>query len=332
MFTANTMGTAIESMGLSIKGDSTTVAPSAKKLRQGVKAGRLLLDLIEKDIRISRIINRESFLNAATVDLALGGSTNCVLHLLAIAEEANIDFALDDFNKLSEKVPHLVNLSPAGPYEVEDLENAGGVPGVMTQLKDKLYLDVDTVDGKLRDRLKEVKIDSSVIRPIKNPVHEQGGIKVLYGNLAPKGCVVKQTAVDEKMMKFKGKAKIYESEEEAVKAIDNGEIKKGEVIVIRYEGPKGGPGMREMLTPTSRVSGSELSGEVALITDGRFSGATKGAAIGHISPEAAEGGPIAILEDGDLINIDIRKGKIDVELQQKKIENRLHKWQRPERK
>lgn len=329
MFTANTMGSAIESMGLSVKGDATAHAVSGKKSRQAVQAGRRIMDLVEEDIKMSDILTRDALLNAIKVDLALGGSTNCVLHLLAIANEADIELSLGDFNELSSEIPHLVNLSPAGPHELIDLENAGGVPAVMKRLEDHLELDIDTIDGEVKDRLAEGDVDSEVIRPMDDPVHEKGGIKVLFGNIAPNGAVVKQTAVKDEMRKFEGTAKVFSSEEEAVEAIDKNEIESGDVIVIRYEGPKGGPGMREMLTPTSRISGSKLSGEVALVTDGRFSGATRGAAIGHVSPEAAQGGPIAVLQDGDQINIDIDEGKLDVDLSQQEIRDRLDDWEKP---
>lgn len=331
MFTANTMASAIETMGLSLPKDATTHAETDKKKKQAYRTGKTITELIENNTKIKDIITKKSILNAAMVDLALGGSTNSVLHLLAIAEEAEIKFKQKNFNQLSEKIPHLVNMSPAGPHELIDLHKAGGIPTVLQRLQKELHLNQKTVKGTLKNRINNKK-STEIIKTKENPVHKQGGIKILYGNIAPNGAVVKQTAVSKKMMKFKGKAKVFNSEEECVKAIDNNKINKGEVIVIRYEGPKGGPGMREMLTPTSRISGSKLNGEVALITDGRFSGATRGAAIGHISPEAIEKGPISIIKNGDPIQINIPKAKINLKIPKQKIEKRLKQWKRPKTK
>lgn len=331
MFTANTMGCAIESMGLSVKRDSTTPAVTGRKLQQAVKAGRIVGDLIEKDLKITDIITKDSLMNTLKVNLAIGGSTNSVLHLLAISQELGIDLDLRDFNELSEKIPHLVDVIPSGSQTVADFDRAGGIPGVIKRLKKDLNLETKTIDGNLSDRLENVEIDENTIKSRENPLHETGGLKILFGNIAPDGAVVKQTAVSESMLTFEGRANVFESEEECVKAIDEGLIEEGDVLIIRYEGPKGGPGMREMLTTTSRISGSDLSEEVALVTDGRFSGATRGPAIGHVSPEAAEGGPIAVIEDGDRIEIDVLNGEIKVNLTEEEIKNRLKKWEIPKR-
>jgi len=269
-----------------------------------------------------------AFENAITVDMALGGSTNTVLHLLAVAKEAGVSLPLTIFDKIGRHVPHLCDMVPSGPYALEDLDAAGGLPALMKELKHLLHLDALTVTGKtVSKNIADARVvDAKVIRPLKDPVHREGGIAILTGNLAPKGAVVKTAAVSPKMLTHKGPAKIFDSEESTIKAIQNSEIKSGDVVVIRYEGPKGGPGMPEMLLPTATIAGMGLSESVALVTDGRFSGATRGPCIGHVSPEAAEGGPIAAIKNGDIILIDIPKRTLNVKLTDEEIENRLKSW------
>ncbi len=327
LYTANTMACLTEAMGMSLPGCGTALAVSAKKRRIAQGSGERIVELVKKDIKPLDIINKESLENAIVVDMALGGSSNTVLHLMAIANEAKINLDLKTFDKISKTTAHITNIEPAGIHFMEDLEYAGGIPAVLKRLKTKLN-NVETVSGrKIFDIADEAEIsDEEVIRPFSRAYHKQGGIAVLYGNLAPNGAVVKQAAVSQKMMKFTGKARVFNREEEAMAAILNKEIKKGDCIVIRYEGPSGGPGMREMLAPTSAIVGMGLADSVALITDGRFSGGTKGPCIGHISPEAAAGGLIAILKDGDIINIDILNCKIEVELEKAEIEKRFKGW------
>lgn len=325
MFTANTMNCATEAMGMGLAGHGTIPAIDARRRQLAKEAGRQVMELLASNIRPRDIINRDSIYNAFTVDMALGGSTNSVLHLAAIAHEAGFDFPLTTINEISERTPTLCKLRPAGDYHVEDLDRAGGIPAVMKELKSLLKLDAKTVSGKSAGEVIAGSrvIDKEVIRS-KSTAHSRvGGIAILFGNLAPDGAVVKRSAVVPEMMVHQGPARVFDSEEEATKAIMGGSIKRGEVIVIRYEGPKGGPGMREMLTPTSLLSGMGLDKEVALVTDGRFSGATRGAAIGHVSPEAASRGPIAALKDGDIIRIDIPNHKLEVELTEKERAGRL---------
>ncbi|MCM8782347.1 MAG: dihydroxy-acid dehydratase, partial [Candidatus Omnitrophica bacterium] len=281
----------------------------------------------------STIMTKEAFENAIRIDMALGGSTNTALHLVAIAKEAGIKLPLELFDKISRETPHITSILPGGKFYMEDLDAAGGIPAVMKRLATSLN-DAMTLSGKTISQIaREAEVyDEDVIRPVKNPYHKEGGIAVLKGNLAPDGAVVKQTAVSEKALKFKGKAVVFDSEEAAMNAILDGKIRKGNVVVIRYEGPKGGPGMREMLGPTSAIVGMGLVEEVALITDGRFSGGTQGPCIGHISPEAAAGETLAIVEDGDEIVIDIPNRKLDVKLTQLEIKARLSKWKEPEPK
>ena len=283
------------------------------------------MELLANDIRPRDIINKDSIHNAFTVDMALGGSTNSVLHLMAMAHEAGVDFPLAMVNQISQHTPHLSRLRPAGDYHVEDLDRAGGIAAVMKELKELLNLKAKTVSGKsVAEVITDSRVwDKEVIHPIAHAHSPTGGIAVLFGNLAPEGAVVKRAAVAPEMMTHRGAARVFDSEEEATKAIMNKKIKPGEVVVIRYEGPKGKPGMREMLTPTSLLSGMGMDKEVALVTDGRFSGATRGAAIGHVSPEAASRGPIAALRNGDIINIDIPNYRLDVELSDKQISERL---------
>ena len=327
LYTANTMACLTETMGMSLPGCGTSLAGSAKKRRIAQASGERITELVKKNITPLSIINKQSLENAIVVDMALGGSTNTVLHLMAIAHEAKIKLDLATFDRISKTTPHITNLEPAGAYFMEDLEYAGGVPAVLKRLKKKLH-NTNTLSGKKIFEIADQAsiFDQEVIRPLNKAYHKQGGIAVLYGNLAPSGAVVKQAAVSAKMMKFKGKARVFNREEEAMQAILAGKIKKGDVIVIRYEGPAGGPGMREMLAPTSAIVGMGLADSVALITDGRFSGGTKGPCIGHISPEASSGGEIAILKDSDLIEIDIPKRKIEVRLTKSEIEKRYRGW------
>jgi dihydroxy-acid dehydratase len=324
LYTANTMACLTEAMGMSLAGAGTALAVSAKKRRIAEASGERIVELVKKNILPRDIITKDSLENAIVVDMALGGSSNTVLHLMAIANEAGIKLDLKTFDKIGKNIPHITSLEPAGAHFMEDLEYAGGVPAVLKRLKNKLH-NHSTVSGqKIFDIAESARIfDEDVIRPLNKAYHKEGGIAVLFGNLAPDGAVVKQAAVSPKMMKFSGKARVFNQEEEAMQAILDGKIKSGDVVVIRYEGPSGGPGMREMLAPTSAIVGMGLQDSVALITDGRFSGGTKGPCIGHVSPEAAAGGPIAILRDGDIISIDISKRKLEVKLSQAEIAKRL---------
>jgi dihydroxy-acid dehydratase len=325
MFTANTMNCATEAMGMGLSGNGTIPAVDGRRRQLAKEAGQRVVELVADDIRPRNIITKDSIHNAFTVDMALGGSSNSVLHLMAVAHEAEIDFPLSLVNEVSQHTPHLCKLSPAGEQRIEDFDRAGGVAGVMKELKKLLKLGARTVSGKSVAQIiagAEV-LDREVIHSVADAYSATGGIAVLFGNLAPEGAVVKRAAVAPEMLVHKGPARVFNSEEEAMPAIMSGSIKPGEVIVIRYEGPKGGPGMREMLTPTSLLSGIGMDKEVALITDGRFSGGSRGAAIGHISPEAASRGPIAALTDGDIIKIDIPNCKLEVELSNKEISNRL---------
>jgi len=324
LYTANTMACISEAMGMSLPGCATSMAASAKKRRVAQASGERIVKLVRKDIKPLDIITAKSLENAIVIDMALGGSSNTVLHLMSIAHEAGIKLDLKTFDRISRKTPHIANLEPAGPHFMEDLEHAGGIPAVLKRLKSKLH-NVVTVSGlKTFDIADDAAIHGEeVLRPLNRAYHREGGIAVLYGNLAPDGAVIKQSAVGPKMMKFSAKARVFNREEEAMQAILNKRIHKGEVIVIRYEGPAGGPGMREMLAPTSAIVGMGLAESVALITDGRFSGGTKGPCIGHISPEASAGGPIAILKDSDIIDIDIPGRKLNVRLSKQEIDNRL---------
>jgi len=327
LYTANTMACITETLGMSLPGAACALAVSAKKRRIAQDSGERIVELVKKNILPQDIINKKSLENATVVDMALGGSTNTVLHLMAIAHEAGINLNLKEFDKISKTTPHITNLEPAGTYFMEDLEYAGGIPAVLKRLKSKLNNTMTLSAKRIFDIANEAQIfDKDVIRPFNKAYHKQGGIAVLFGNLAPNGAVVKQSAVSPKMMKFTGKAKVFNREEEAMQAILNRKIKKGDCIVIRYEGPSGGPGMREMLAPTSAIVGMGLAEEVALITDGRFSGGTKGPCIGHISPEAKAGGTIAILKDGDIITIDIPNRKLEVKLSKSEIEKRFKNW------
>ena len=330
MFTANSMNCLSEAIGLALPGNGTIPAVFADRIRLAKETGKKIMELVKKNLTPKKLITKESFENAIAVDMALGCSTNTVLHLLAIAKEAGIDISLKTFDEISKKTPVLAKLIPAGEHGVVDLHFAGGIPAVMKELSKLgiIHLDVKTVTGKtLRENLKEVKVlNYEVIRPVENPYHKEGGIAILYGSLAPEGAVVKTSAIVPKMLKYSGRAKVFNSEEEAYQAILEGKIKPGDVVVIRYEGPKGGPGMREMLSPTSAIIGMGLGDSVALITDGRFSGGTQGACIGHVSPEAAEGGPIALVEEGDIIEIDIPQRRLDLKISEKELERRRKKW------
>jgi dihydroxy-acid dehydratase len=325
MFTANTMNCLTEALGMALTGNGTIPAVDARRISLARETGRQIMELLTGEICPRDIITREAIQNAFMVDMALGGSTNSVLHLIAIAHEAGIEFPLAEVNQISEKTPHLAKLSPAGDYRIEDLDLAGGIGAVMKEITGLLNMGVTRASGKsLADELAGAQVrDREVIRPISQPHSPTGGLTILFGNLAPEGAVVKSAAVSPGMLCHQGAARVFNSEEEATESILSGSIKPGEVVVIRYEGPKGGPGMREMLGPTSLLSGMGLDDKVALVTDGRFSGATKGAAIGHVSPEAASGGPIAALRDGDAIVIDIPNHKIDVDLSEDEIKGRL---------
>ncbi len=338
LFTANTMGCITEALGMSLLGCGTSMAIDANKSKIAKRSGMQIMKLFKENIRPRDIMTEKTFENAICVDMAIGGSTNTVLHLPAIANECGIKLSLDLFDKLSRETPHLTSIRPGGPHFMLDLDRAGGIQAVMDRIKDRLNLNCMTVTGKtLHENLLGLKIlnpekNREVIRTKENPYHKEGGIAVLKGNLAPRGSVVKQSAVDSKIMKHSGPARVFDCEEDANDAILKGKIKKGDVIVIRYEGPKGGPGMREMLAPTSAIAGMGLSDSVALITDGRFSGGTRGPCIGHISPEAAEGGPIAIVQERDMIEIDIPQRRLNLKLSEKEIQERLKKWKKREKK
>lgn len=336
MFTANSMNCLSEALGLALPGNGTIPAVHAARYRLAKEAGMALMNMVAKGITPRQIATLAAFENAMAVDMALGCSTNTVLHVPAIAREADIDLSLALFNEISNRTPHLAYLSPGGPHHLEDLDRAGGVPAVMQEL-----LAAGLVSGApltstgrtVAENLAKVRVlDDTIIRPLSNPYHKQGGIAILWGNLAPEGAVVKQAAVAPEMMVNEGAARVFESEEAATQAILGGQIKAGDVVVVRYEGPRGGPGMREMLTPTSSIAGMGLDKDVALLTDGRFSGGTRGAAIGHISPEAADGGPIALVRDGDRIKIDIPGKTITLLVDEAELAKRKAGWQPPEPK
>jgi len=326
MYTANTMNCLTEALGMGLPGNGTVPAVFSERLRLAKKAGMQIVQVLKKDLRPKDIMTKEAFENAVAMDMALGGSSNTALHLPAIAHEAGVKLTLDDFNEIAKKTPQLCKLSPSGEYFIEDLYRAGGVTGVMKRMLEngRLHADAKTVALQTQGELaKEAFInDDDVIRPWDNPAYETGGIAVLKGNLAVDGSVVKEGAVDREMLVHSGPAKVFDCEEDAVEAIKTGKIVAGDVVVIRYEGPKGGPGMREMLAPTAMIAGMGLDKDVALITDGRFSGATRGASIGHVSPEAASGGTIGIVQDGDIIEIDIPARKLNVKLSDEEIARR----------
>jgi len=327
MFTANSMNCLTEALGMGLPGNGTIPAVMAARTRLAKKAGMKIMELVEKDIRPSQIMTKEAFENALKVDMALGGSSNTVLHVLAIAHEMGIQITLEEINQIAAETPQICKLSPAGSNHIEVLDRAGGVSAVMNELMSHGYLHkgVTTVNAQtLEETIRNYKVkDENVIRSIQSPYSETGGLAILFGNLAPDGAVVKQGAVSKEMLIHQGPARVFNSEEETVEAILGGKIQPGDVVVIRYEGPKGGPGMREMLTPTSALAGMGLDSSVALITDGRFSGATRGASIGHVSPEAAAMGPIAAVEEGDLIKIDIPARKIELVADDETIAKRL---------
>ncbi len=330
LYTANTMNCLTEAMGMSLPWCGTALATSAEKRRIAFESGVRVVELVKKNVTPRKILTRAAFENAIRVDLALGGSTNTVLHLLAIAHEAGVDLPLELFDEISKTTPHIASLEPVGDYYLEDLHWAGGIGAVLARLKDSIK-DNPTVSGK---RIKAIisavdYIDDNVLRPLKKPYHKEGGIAVLKGNIAPLGAVVKQSGVSSNMMRFSGRARVFDSEEKAMKAILGKKIKKGDCIVIRYEGPKGGPGMREMLAPTATLMGMGLGETVALITDGRFSGGTRGPCIGHISPEAMEGGPIALIKEGDLIEMDIHKRTLELRVAEGELERRKKTWRPP---
>lgn len=326
MYTANSMNCVTEALGLGLPGNGTVLAVHAARRRLAKEAGMKIMQLLKKDIKPRDIATLDAFKNAIAVDMALGCSTNTVLHIPAVAHEAGIRLDLDLFNEISKKTPNLCKLSPAGAHHIEDLDAAGGIQAVMKRISSLGVIKEQalTVTGKtVGENLKSAKVlDDDVIRPLNNPYIKEGGLAILKGNLAPDGCVVKQSAVAENMLVNESVARVFDSEDEAIKAILGGKIKAGDIVVIRYEGPKGGPGMREMLAPTSAISGMGLDTTVALLTDGRFSGGTRGAAIGHISPEAADGGPIALIKEGDIIAIDIPKKRITLKVSPEEMKRR----------
>lgn len=336
LFTANSMACLTEAMGMSLPYCATTHAVDSKKIQMARESGEKIIELVEKNITPSMIMTQDAFFNAVVVDLALGGSSNTTLHLPAIAYELydkGVRVNLDLFDELSRKIPHLTTISPSGPHTMLDLDKAGGIPAILKVLKDKIKGENLTCTGQsLKKNIKDARVNNdNVIRPTNNPVHSEGGIAVLKGNLSPNGSVVKQAAVTEDMLIHEGPAKVYNSEEECVQAIFQNKITDGDVVIIRYEGPQGGPGMREMLNPTSAISGRGLD-SVALVTDGRFSGGTRGPCIGHVSPEAMANGPIAVIKNGDLIKIDIPRRKLELMLEEEEIQRRIRKVKHPKKK
>lgn len=330
MYTANSMNCLTEVLGMGLRGNGTIPAVYSERIRLAKHAGMKVMELWEKNICPRDIMTEKAMLNALTVDMALGCSTNSMLHLPAIAHEIGMDFEIDFANGISERTPNLCHLAPAGPTHMEDLNEAGGVYAVMNELNKLglLHTECMTVTGKtVGENIKDaVNLNPEVIRPVENPYSKTGGLAVLKGNLAPDGSVVKRSAVVDEMLVHEGPARVFECEEDAIAAIKGGQIKEGDVVVIRYEGPKGGPGMREMLNPTSAIAGMGLGSSVALITDGRFSGASRGASIGHVSPEAAVGGPIALVEEGDIIKIDIPNLKLEIAVSDEELEKRRQAW------
>lgn len=331
MGTANTMACLAEAVGMSLPGDGTAHATTAKKDRLAVEAGYKVMDLLKERMTPSAIMTREAIENMLRVNMAIGGSLNTVLHIPALARELGIGMDLDMFDSMSRETPHLCNIEPSGPYALSDLDEAGGIPAVMKRLEDKLKLDARTVTGRnVRENLQNAEVfNEEVIRPADSPVHEYGGMAVLRGNLAPDGAVIKQVAVDPKLWKFEGPARVFECEEDATAALMSQQIKAGDVVVIRYEGPKGGPGMREMQMFRSLLKFAGLLDKVYLVTDGRFSGYTGGPCVGYLSPEAAEGGPFAALRDGDVISVDIENRRLDVKLDAAELDRRVREWKRP---
>lgn len=335
LFTANTMACVTEALGLSLPGCGTAHAVDAKKVRIAKQSGMKIIELVKNGITPHRIVTGDSLDNAIRVDMAIGGSTNTALHLPAIAAEFGIELLLSRFDEISKETPHLINLRPGGDRYLIDFERAGGVPAIMQRLNEMLSLDVMTVTGRsLKENLDEYIVinpcaNKEIIATLESPIHAEGGIAVLRGSLAPDGSVVKQTAVSQKMMRFSGAARVFDSEELAMKAIMSNKIKPGDCVIIRYEGPKGGPGMREMLSPTAAIAGMGLIDSVALITDGRFSGGTRGLCIGHVSPEAAEGGTVALVQEGDIIEIDIPKRALNLKVEKEELDKRRKAWKPP---
>ena len=336
MFTANTMNCMAEALGMALPGNGTIPAVDAARIRLAKRAGARIMELLAKDVKPRDIMTQAAFHNAVAADMAFGGSTNTALHLPAIAYEAGVELDLKTFDRISKMTPYICSMSPGGKHYLVDLDEAGGVQAVLKELTKKGLIDKSciTVTGRtVGENLDQAAIlNRDVIKSVDEPYHDEGGLAVLYGNIAPKGAVVKQSAVAPEMLKRSGVAKVYDSENAAFADMMARKLQKGDVVVIRYEGPKGGPGMREMLLPTATIAGMGLDKDVALITDGRFSGASRGAAIGHISPEAAEGGPIAIIQTGDIIDIDIPNNKLDVRLSDQEIQRRLSEWKRPKPK
>lgn len=326
LFTANSMACLTEVMGMSLTGCGTSLAIDEKKLKIAKETGKKIVELVKKGIKPRDIVSMASFRNAVRVDMAIGGSTNTALHIPAISKDFGQNVTLDLFDEISREIPHITSLRPAGLFTIRDLDNAGGMSAVLNRIIDSVE-DAPTVNGKnIKDIAKEGKVmDDNVLRPLDNPYHKQGGIAILKGNLAPQGAVIKQAAVSEKMMQFTGRARVFDCEQDATDAITSGKIVAGDVVIIRYEGPRGAPGMPEMLSPTSLIMGRGLGDSVALITDGRFSGATRGGAIGHVSPEAYEKGPIAAVKDDDIIEIDIPARKLEVKISDKEMQERLSK-------
>lgn len=329
MFTANSMNCLTEAIGLALPGNGTVPAVYAERIRLARETGKISVELVRKGIRVSDIVDERSIENALAVDMALGCSTNTVLHLMAFVHELGLSFSLDKINEVSDRTPNLCRISPAGKHHIFDLYEAGGVSAVLYELskKDLVHPDARTVEGTVAHRVKNARNKNpEVIRPVEEPYSTTGGLTILFGTLAPDGAVVKSAAVDSSLFKRRLRARVFDSEEEAISAILSGTINKGEAVVIRYEGPKGGPGMREMLQPTSAICGMGLDRDTALITDGRFSGGTRGAAIGHVSPEAQEGGPIALVKDGDEIEINIHEKRIDLLVEERVLEERKKEW------
>jgi dihydroxy-acid dehydratase len=327
MYTANTMACIIEALGLSLPGSGTIPAVDARRIRLAKKTGMIIMELLKKKIKPRRIVNEDSLRNAIAVDVAMGGSTNAVLHLMAIANEANIDLKLETFDKISSNTPQIVDMMPAGKIPVEDLDRAGGVQGIMKRLTERGLVKTDLITATaktVKENIQEAEIIGNIIRPLNRPIKPTGALAVLYGNLAPDGAVIKTAGL--KRISFKGEAMVFDCEEDGIDAASKGKIGKGNVVVIRYEGPKGGPGMREMLSLTSILLGMGLGEDVALITDGRFSGATHGMMVGHVSPEAAEGGPIAVVRNGDAIEIDIEKRSLTLDVNDDVLKKRLASW------
>jgi len=333
LYTANTQSCLIEAMGMSLPGCGTALAVSAKKDRIAAESGELIVNLARRNVLPRTILRKEAFENAIMVDMAMGGSTNTILHLIAIAHEAGIDLPLDLFDKISRHTPRITNIRPGGEHFMEDIEWAGGVPAILKRLQAKLKNCMTLSKKTIEQIAREARVyDDDVIRSTKNPYAHEGGITILKGSLAPEGAVVKQSAVSSKALKISGKAKVFDSEEKAMQAVLKNEIAKGDIVVIRHEGPKGGPGMREMLSVTAAIMGMGLGDTVGLITDGRFSGGTRGPCVGHVAPEAARGGPIAVVKDGDQISIDIPKKKLDLKIPASVVKERLKKWRAPEPK